>query len=242
MTVGADTEAVTTTLRTISPDPRRARGQHVPRGVERVVRPASAPRAERRLPADGDGRRSDERDHVDRRRCASKRCGRPICCSATTPGARSWIAAHRARQARSRAAARPRRPMSSARAQHDARPSARSWPPPTTAPQRVRLRFLPDGNEVRVPERDADLRRRELERDRDRFHLRRPRDLQEVQGPDRVGRGAGRHRRSAGVHHRRAPRGLAAGMPRRRAQRPRDRGATAPDPAEGRAGRASAAT
>ena len=48
------------------PDPRRARREHVPRRLERLVRPAPAPRAERRLPADGDGSRADERDHVDR--------------------------------------------------------------------------------------------------------------------------------------------------------------------------------
>ena len=47
MTVGADTEAVTTTLRDDQPDPRRARRQHVPRRLQRVLRPAAAPRAER---------------------------------------------------------------------------------------------------------------------------------------------------------------------------------------------------
>ena len=39
-------------------DPRRARREHVPRRLERVVRPAGAVRAQRRLPADGDGRRA----------------------------------------------------------------------------------------------------------------------------------------------------------------------------------------
>ena len=48
MTVGADTEAVTTTLDDDQPDPRRARREHVPRRVERLVRAARAPRAERR--------------------------------------------------------------------------------------------------------------------------------------------------------------------------------------------------
>ncbi len=70
MTVGAATDAVTITLATIAPDPRRARRQHVPRRLQRLLRPAAAPRAQRGVPADGDGRRADERDHVDRARCA----------------------------------------------------------------------------------------------------------------------------------------------------------------------------
>ena len=48
MTVGADTEAVTTTLADDPADPRRARREHVPRRLERVVRAARPPRAERR--------------------------------------------------------------------------------------------------------------------------------------------------------------------------------------------------
>ncbi len=59
----------------------------------------------------------------------------------------SWIAAHRAQVALSRR--RPRR-MS---AQRRCRAARARTPPrsPTTASRRVRLRFLPDGAEVRVP-------------------------------------------------------------------------------------------
>ena len=64
MTVGADPTAVKTTLDHHQPDPRRARREHVPRRVQRLVRAARSPRAQRRVPADGDGGRSDQRDHV----------------------------------------------------------------------------------------------------------------------------------------------------------------------------------
>ena len=62
MTVGADTEAVTTTLETI----RLIRDEL---GVNMCSAPRTSPsacptvRAQRRLPADGDGRRAHERDH-----------------------------------------------------------------------------------------------------------------------------------------------------------------------------------
>ena len=83
------------------PDPRRARGQHVPGRVERVVRAARSPRAERRVPADGDGRRADQRDHVDRsaggRRGAGgrpaarpRRVGRKLDRGASRPAGRRW--------------------------------------------------------------------------------------------------------------------------------------------------------
>ena len=51
-------------------------------------------------------------------------------------------------------------------------------------PARVKLRFAPEGGEVRVPGGHDGVRRRVLERHRDRLHLRRPRHLQEVQRQD----------------------------------------------------------
>ena len=57
---------------------------------------------------------------------------------------------------------------------------------------RVRLQFRPDGGDVRVPAGHDGVRRRLVERDRDRLHLRRPRHLQEVQGAGDVRGGADR--------------------------------------------------
>ena len=71
---------------------------------------------------------------------------------------------------------------------------------PEDGARRIRLRFLPDGGEVRVPSGHAGVRRRELERDRDRLDLRRPRDVQEVQGARRLRRRADLQRRPAGLH------------------------------------------
>ena len=74
MTVGAATDAVTITLETIRLI-REHLGVNMSLGrVERVVRPARPPRAERRVPADGDGGRADERDHEHR---AGRRRERP---------------------------------------------------------------------------------------------------------------------------------------------------------------------
>ena len=59
-------------------DPRRAGREHVPGRLQRVLRPARPPRAERRLPADGDGRRPDQRDHEHRAGVRGERArGRP---------------------------------------------------------------------------------------------------------------------------------------------------------------------
>ena len=108
---------------------------------------------------------------------------------------------------------------------------------------RVRLRFEPTGATAPCEggaraRRHDDLRRRELERHRDRLDLRRPRHLQEVQGA----------RRSTGDVPLVAvdPRaftpdelngGLAARLPRAGARGPRGRGAAAADAAEGGARR-----
>ena len=187
------------------------------RRLERLVRPAPAPHPQRRLPADGDGRRPDQRDHVDAPRCASRRCARPTSCSATTTGAptgspRTARARPPTKQVAAEAAARERLGAQTTRAPARAagRRARRRRPRPAALPARRQRGPR--------PERDADLRRRELERDRDRLDLRRPRHLQEVQGARIVsGDVAGRHRRSARVHDRGAARRLAARLPRQRA-------------------------
>ena len=83
----------------------------------------------------------------------------------------------------------------------------------------------------------AHLRRGELERHRDRLDVRRPRDVQEVQGADRRRRRAREHRRPARVQPGRAARRLAARLPRARARGPDRARAAAADAAEGGAGR-----
>ena len=87
MTVGADTEAVTTTLETIRLI-RDELGVNMCLGASNV----SFGLPERHVlnagvPADGDGRGADQRDHEHRARCAWTASGPPTCCSATTPGA-----------------------------------------------------------------------------------------------------------------------------------------------------------
>ena len=98
MTVGADTEAVTTTLETIRLI-RDELGVNMCLGASNVS--FGLPRragAERRVPADGDGRRADERDHVGGAgvhrfvRAADLLLGHD-------PWGARWIADHRARQA-----------------------------------------------------------------------------------------------------------------------------------------------
>ena len=82
------------------------------------------------------------------------------------------------------------------------------------------------------PGRDP-LRRGELERHRHRLDLRRPRHVQEVQGPDPGRHRAGVRARRPRVHARRAAGRLAAGLPARSPRRPGGRGAAADHPAEG---------
>ena len=215
MTVGADTDAVTIDARDDQPDPRRARRQHVPRRVERLVRSPAAPRPQRRLPADGDGRRADERDHVDRRGVRAGGRARPICCSATTRGARAGSPRTGPARPRSQEAAADRmsrRRRSAGRLERDERARGRRRRPARPAALPARRRRGPR------PERDAGLRRRELERDRDRLDLRRPRHLQEVQGADRLRRRA-RWRRSTRGRSRPTSCATAGGSPAARGAR-----------------------
>ena len=147
------------------------------------------------------------------------------------PWGASWIAAHRARQARG--GARPRRERARQR-------SARGGAAPADGARRVRLRFTPDGAEVRVPAGTTIF------------------DAASWNGIaiDSTCGGYGTckkcrvrviwaRRRSPGrsprVHGRPAARRLAPGLPRQRARGPDDRGAAAADAAQGsaRRGRAS---
>ena len=214
MTVGADTEAVTTTLATISLI-RDELGVNMCLGASNVS--FGLPQRHvlnAALPADGDGRRADQRDHVDRARCACESVRAADLLLGHDAWGSSWIAAHRARKAaaaggRDRAHERRVPQATRARARRAGGAGGRRPARPPALPARRRRGPR--------PQRDADVRRRELERDRHRLDLRRPRDVQEVQGPRRLRRGPGLQRRPARVHHRRAARRLAAGLPRRRA-------------------------
>ena len=235
MTVGADTEAVTTTLETISLI-RDELGVNMCLGASNVS--FGLPRRHvlnaAFLPmAMAAGLTSAIMSTAP---CASTRCGRPTCCSATTPGAQAGSPPTALVRRRRR---RPRRlpphdersfgdaPASSPRPRRSRRAGRRRRASPPAVPARRRR-----GSSA---ERHAGVRRRELERDRDRLDLRRPRNLQEVQGSGRLGRRARRRDRPARVHAERAARGMAAGVPGRCTRRPRDRGAAAADAAEGSA-------
>ena len=136
MTVGADTEAVTTTLATISLI-RDELGVNMCLGASNV----SFGLPQRHVlnagfPADGDGGRTDQRDHVDRRglrqnvRAADLLLGHD-------PWGASWIAAHRA--ARSRRAGGGA--GVSAKPLSDAERRASAEVAPDDGAARVRLRF-----------------------------------------------------------------------------------------------------
>ena len=166
----------------------------------------------------------DQRDHEHRAGVRRRACAPPTCCSATTRGARAGSP--------STARARPSAALVSSReADLLAADAARRG---GARPAALRAR----GRRGARAERHAGVRRRELERHRDRLDLRRPRHVQEVQGAGARGRAC----RSRAVDPRafsarRAARRLAAGLPRARARRARDRGAAAADAAEGGAGR-----
>ncbi len=149
----------------------------------------------------------------------------------------SWIAAHRARQATvAQAANRVVSSPSPQRRRLEYVASGRGRPRPRRRHRAGPAALHPRGRRGPRAERDARVRRGELERDRDRLDLRRPRDVQEVQGADRLRRRPGRPAGPAGVHDGRAPRGLAARVPRERPRRSGRRGAAAADPPEGGAG------
>ena len=84
----------------------------------------------------------------------------------------NWIAAHRARQ--------------------QSAPEPIEIAAPADGAERAHVRFEPEGAGGARARRHAGVRRGELERHRDRLHLRRPRHVQEVQGA----RGRGRAARS----------------------------------------------
>ena len=113
----------------------------------------------------------------------------------------TWIAAHRAQQAREKAESRPRR-------------KARRHMTVTeeTAPGPVRINLLFNERAVRVPYGVTLVRRGQLERDRDRLHLRRARYLQEVPDQDRRGPAHAVQPGHPGLH-RRGAEGRAGGWP-----------------------------
>ena len=166
----------------------------------------------------------DQRDHEHRARCASTRVRARRPAARPRPVGRALD--RRAPRARGR-----RRGVSSREADLLA---ART--PPAGA-ERARLRFEPEGAEVRVPAARrcstprAGTASRSTRRAAGTARARSARCAC-VEGELPVSLG-----RPARVHARRAARRLAAGLPRARARRPRDRGAAAADAAEGGAGR-----
>ena len=173
-------------------DPRRARPEHDPRRLQRLVRHARTARAGRGVPADGDACRPDQRDHGRRGRRRSSRRSRPrTCCSATTTGA--------PRGSRGPGPPRPpRRPQRKRRPDGDRRPG----PALVRSACARTLRAGPGRASASTPtgagrprgagtRRGHPVRRRELERHRRRLHLRRARHVQEVPDAGRRGRRPG---------------------------------------------------
>ena len=239
MTVGAATDAVTITLETIRLIRDAARREHVPRRLERVVRPARPPRPERRVPADGDGGRPDERDHEHRRRCASRASAPPTCCSATTRGARAG-SPPTARARRRWPTPRDRAPVPAPVDEPATRTAATARG--ADGAERVRLRFLPDGADVRVPSGTpifdaASWNGIAIDSTCGGHGTCKKCKVRIVEGDVPVGPVDPR-----AFSARRAARRLAAGLPGDRARRPRGRGAAAADPARRRRSPASGAT
>ena len=148
------------------------------------------------------------------------------------PWGASWIAAHRAR------ARRPRRKRPPRERRRSAAPRARAGGrPPDDGAARVRLRFLPDGNEVRVPSGTpifdaASWNGIAIDSTCGGYGTCKKCKVRVVSR-----RRAGRRDRPPRVHRRRAARRMAAGLPGGRARGPRGRGPAAADPAQGGAGR-----
>ena len=232
----------------------KLRAEHDLRLLQRLLRDARAPRAQRHLPVDGDDRRPHQRDH-----------GRPHAVGGPAVKATdlllghdewgmAWISAPPGGAGRGEAAAggsrrrdvtstpgRPSPPRSSPpRSDRSARGADRApgrrAPSRTTAPAGCSCRSPSTDGQDRAgpgPARGHGLRLRVLERDRDRLHLRRPRHLPQVQGPARRAR-----RRSRGTTAAPSPRATSptAGgwpaWPRRRRDLAVD-GAAADHPAQG---------
>ena len=240
MPVGADTEAVQDDARDDPADPRRARREHVPRRVERLVRAARAPRAERAfLPmAMAAGLTSAIMSTAEV--CVDSGHGRPTCCSATTSGARAGSPpTARAAAARSRAGGRRCRERAARRsaAGASALRAVEVEPAPADGAERVRLRFLPDGAEVRVPSGTpvfdaASWNGIAIDSTCGGYGTCKKCKVRVVSGER-----AGGADRSARVHAGRAAGRLAAGLPGDGPRRPGRRGAAAADAAEGGAGR-----
>ncbi len=199
--------------------------------------------AQRRVPADGDGGRADQRDHVGRPACASRRSRASDLLLGHDPWGASWIAAHRARQAA--LADRRRRPRD-----EPARPAAARLSSATTARgSRRELRRSPEtaptasacGSCPTAPRCGCPAGRRcSTPPAGTGSRSTRPAAATAPARSARSGSSPARSRwaaRPARVHAAGAAPGVAAGLPGRRARRPRGRGAAAADAAEGGAGR-----
>ncbi len=152
------------------------------------------------------------------------------------PWGSRWIAAHRARQAQRRPPRRSRGDAMSRRPHKRAARTRRRLAAHDGA-DRVRLRFLPDGAEVRVPSGTpmfdaASWNGIAIDSTCGGHGTCKKCKVRIVSGDVPVG-----DLRSARVQRRGAARGLAAGLPGRRPRRPRGRGAAAADAPESGAGR-----
>ena len=203
MTVGADPQAVVITLETIRRDPRRVRAEHDARRLERLVRAARA--GTRSTPrflavASYAGLTSAIMDArtaqtVDACRAADLLLGRDEWGDELDRGSPAGAGC-------GDGVTLCRGPVDDA---PKPRPGARPGSPCASSPP---------APSVRVPPGRDRLRRRLLERHRDRLDLRRPRHVQEVPRPDRGRRRPCLAARRARVHARGARRRLAARLPR----------------------------
>ena len=229
MPIGADAADRSRDARDDATDPRRLRPEHDLWLLQRLLRHARSPRAQRHLPVDGDDRRPDQRDHGRAHAGGGHRPSRrPTCCSGTTSG--EWHGSPGTAEAAEGGPGDGRRHVSSRRgepprgARHLARPRRRAracWPRPERPIEphdgtgRVQLSFTVTDGQDRAGAGAAGRERLRLgvvERHRDRLHLRRPRHLPQVQGASRRAH-ADLAARPAYLLRHRARQRLATGLP-----------------------------
>ncbi|UUZ60679.1 dihydropteroate synthase [Nocardioides sp. B-3] len=231
-----------------APDPRGVRRQHDVRRLQRVVRDAGPARAGLGVPADGDDGGPHQRDHGhphpgDRRggqgrrpAPGPRRVGRLSDRGAPgTPGEGSSSRTVKdgpdfslADVAREGLIERSRRRPGGPRRHRSCGPRLHG-----PQPRGGRCRGAADPARSPRPTRCHGLRRRVVERHRDRLDLRRPRHLSQVQGPGRGRRRADQPPRRAHLQPRAARRRLAARLPGAGHPRPDGRRAATDDTAEG---------
>ena len=220
MPIGADTDQLRRDHRDDAPDPRRVRPQHDLRRLQRLVRHAGPARARRDVPADGDDRRADQRDH-GRPHPADRRGGQ-----GRRPAARPRRVGHGLDRPRTG----PRQAGMSTRVTSDfpelrsrgtaraGRGGGRSQTHDGTG--RVDLSFTVEAKDGAARHavgagaaRRHRLRLGVVERHRHRLHLRRPRHLPQVQGAGRAGRARSPGTTCAPSPPAQLAGGLAAGLP-----------------------------